>query len=431
MSTLNVNYNYNTFKVRVKPSTNLNDVLGQSLTQFKLNKGSVEENDTHWTLLHKEKSITMDLPWRLLNLPAGCTLELVPVSSSDNLGNKGKNTAKDLIKIRFQVSGKGSVVREVDVSDGVINTLLQLDLEKNWDIISDKTDLKIRVLSSIYTPDSIRGKNFQDLGIKESISINVDISYKQDRKADSPVEINSDDNMEVDEEYKTKTPSHELHKPTVYLPSSDKLVISGTDEGVGDDDEIYELSVEQARRYQNILSKQTGNLGGPLMTRRMREDKMKETKEKNRKRITECLVRVKFPDRTFLEIAFKPEEAMHNVYMEVTKSLRSSDLLFELYQTHPHVLLKDDDQLLVDELKFGMKNVVLLEPVDANIKGPFLKERMIKEAKPISETLQEDVKDTQNGSAGKKSTPGENSVEKPKAKRALKGVPKWLRLSKK
>lgn len=431
MSSVNVNYKFQTYKVKVTPSTNLNDVLKQSVSHFKINQDSTDILSS-WTFLHKDKAVEMDLPWRLLNLPAGCNLDLIPISNgseSDNVNSK--SSADELIKIRFQVSGHGSVIQQVSPNSSVLDTLDQISQEQQWEEHSQEETLqniKLRILSSIYEYEQIKGKTFQDLGISKSISINIELNATPIMPNSTPLKKGSTEPMDIDKDTESDPP-HEFHKPTVYLPSSDKL---STDFIIEDDDETYELSVEQARRYQNILSKQTGNLGGPIMTRRMREEKLKAESQNNRKRITECLVRVKFPDRTYLEMAFKPEETMSNVYQLVSENLSYDNLKFHLYQPHPHVLLESDEKTLADDLKFGLKNVILLEPEDSTKKGPFLKDSVLKYAKPIIETLEQDrqppIKEKRIESPTKHEEP---VTQERKTKKSLNGVPKWLRLSKK
>ncbi|CAL9730629.1 UBX domain-containing protein 4 [Monosporozyma unispora] len=431
MSSVNVNYNFHTYKVKVTPSTNLTDVLKQSVTHFKLSQDLVDVL-SQWTFLHKNKEVTMDLPWRLLNLPAGCNLDLTPItngSGSDNTQSKS-SSVDDFIKIRFQVSGHGSAIQQVKPIDGILDRLNQIAKEKQWEEFSQEEALKtikLRVLLSVYEYDQIKDKTFQDLGINKSISINIELGTNTDPslvtlKETSSATIDIKPAVEIN-------PPHEFHKPTVYLPSSDKLSISNTTE---QDDDTYELSVEQARRYQNILSKQTGNLGGPIMTRRMREEKLKAENKTHRKRITECLVRVKFPDRSYLEIAFKPEETISIVYQQVSENLAYDDLEFKLFQPHPHLLLDCDEKTLADDLNFGLKNVILLEPEDSTKKGPFLKDSVLRNAKPITETLEQDRQLTGKEKRAENPTPHEATVKQErKTKKSLNGMPKWLRLSKK
>ncbi|CAL9736005.1 UBX domain-containing protein 4 [Monosporozyma servazzii] len=430
MSSVNVNYKFQTYKVKVTPSTNLNDVLKQSVSHFKLDQDSIDILSA-WTFLHKDKSVEMDLPWRLLNLPAGCNLDLISIlNESESDKNKSNSSADDLIKIRFQVAGHGSVIQQVNPTISVLETLNQISQEQQWEELSQEETLqniKLRVLSSVYEYEQIKGKTFQDLGITKSISINIEVGATPIPSI-IPSKERTADLMDIDMVTESDSP-HELHKPTVYLPSSDKISIDNITE---DDDDTYELSVEQAKRYQNILLKQTGNLGGPIMTRRMREEKLKTETENNRKRITECLVRVKFPDRTYLEIAFKPEETMSNVYQLVSENLSYDNLKFQLYQPHPHVLLESNEKSLADDLKFGLKNVILLEPEDSTKKGPFLKDSVLKYAKPIIETLEYDRQPSTKEKKIENPTKHEQPVsQERKTKKSLNGVPKWLRLSKK
>lgn len=450
MSTVTINYQFKTFKVKVTPSTNLNDVLRQSLSHFKVDQNAIQR----WSLLYKGKEISMDLPWRLLNLPAGCKMDLIPSQNDANAPKpKDSNTIKSksgslndhasssssvdngLIKIRFQVSGGRNVIQQVNPMDSIIDTLKMIGKTNKWDeLCSNDTlqRLKFRVMSSVYDYSRFNSKSFDDLGIRKSVSINIEIPshtiYASKSNGAETISTGSNtSDIEIESLNETK---HELHRPVVYLPSADKISI---EEDTNDDDNIYELSIEHAKIYQNMLSKQTGNLGGPLLTKRLREEKMKQMNAVNRQNVKECLVRIKFPDRTYLEIAFKPDETMRNVYQEISKNLLDDQLKFNLYQTHPHVLLLCDNQLLVDDLNFRSKNVIILEFEDSTKKGPFLKDTILADAKFITETIEGsshlDSKDSNQNST----TPTNNdaSSQTIRPKKSLNGMPKWLRLSKK
>lgn len=455
MSTVTVNCQFKAYKVKVTPSTNLNDILRQSLKHFKLDEefhhnGSVRR----WILLYKGKEITMDLPWRLMNLPAGCKLDLINIQTNGNTIN-GRSTdmgepkdgpssghappsssvGNNIIKMRFQISGRGYVVQQINPMDSITDTFKNIGEIKNWhELCSTDTlqKLKFRVMSSVYDYSMFNGKRFHDLGISESISVNIELpsSLTSESESETNIPVNTSIYIPKEETKKDNNTKHELHKPTVYLPSSDRLSV---DEDANYNDNVYELSIEHAKMYQNMLLKQTGNLGGPLMTRRLREEKLKQTREAHGQNVKECLMRIKFPDRSYLEITFKPNETMRTVYEEISKNLSDCQSKFNLYQTHPHVLLPCNDQLLVDDLKFTSKNVIILEFEDPTKKGPFLKDTLLANAKSIIETLERnhdpDLKDSDLESTS--STSKDTSIQKIKPKKSLNGIPKWLKLSKK
>ncbi|KAF4002442.1 GLUT4 regulating protein TUG family protein [Saccharomyces cerevisiae] len=109
MPMVTVKYNFQLFKCKVSLNSTLNDVLHQSIQFFQLHTSS---ND--WSLVHLDKPVPLDLPWRLLNLPTGVNLEL---SKSNNFPVANKTNREDIpsntIKIRFQIPGRDSVVKEM------------------------------------------------------------------------------------------------------------------------------------------------------------------------------------------------------------------------------------------------------------------------------------------------------------------------------
>lgn len=455
MSTVTVNYQLKAYKVKVTPSTNLNDILKQSLNHFKLDQDSNQNGSVcRWIFLYKGEEMTMDLPWRLMNLPAGCKLDLINIQdntnvinnkstytceykdgSSNRLSSSFSSVGNNLIKMRFQVSGRGSVVQQINPMDSITNTFKNIGEKKNWDELCSNDilqKLKFRVMSSVYDYSMFNGKSFHDLGISKSISVNIEIPShlvsESKSKTDKNVATCTDTpQKETRKEINIK---YELHKPTVYLPSSNKLTIEAD---TNYDDDVYELSIEHAKMYQNMLLKQTGNLGGPLMTKRLREEKMRQIREMNRQNIKECLMRIKLPDCSYLEIAFKPNETMRNVYEEISKNFSDSQVKFNLYQTHPHVLLPCNDQLLVDDLKFRSKNVIVLELEDPTKKGLLLKDTLLANAKSIVGTLEgnPDLEMKHSNLESTNPTNNDISTRESKPKKSLKGIPKWLKLSKK
>ncbi|KAF4002443.1 UBX domain family protein [Saccharomyces cerevisiae] len=155
------------------------------------------------------------------------------------------------------------------------------------------------------------------------------------------------------------TTPHELHKPSVFLPSDEPLAVI---KDQIEDEEDYELTVEQAKKYQKMLSSKAGTLGGPILTKRLREQSANNLPKKN-KAISECLLRVKFPDRSHIQIAFKPNEDMRTVYNVVSQFLIDENMPFTLNQSHPFKPLAKDDKKLLDDLEFGSKQCCFLKQI--------------------------------------------------------------------
>lgn len=410
MSTVCVNYNYSSFKVRVSTNSNLNDVLLQSIKYFKL-----ENKDKNWELYHRNKVVPLDLPWRLLNFPTGANLEL-----RESQNDASKSESKQ-IKIRFQVTAQQALVETVDTNDKILNTIASIRNLQGWD--HDIRLIEVQIFTKIYTYEELEEMTFASMNINESTALRVNI------KNTSPLNRPSKSETTNTTAHTPTVPkvSHEeimentpiLHEPKAYIPSNLPIV----NQIQPPSDSTYELTVEHAKKYQEILSRQSGGLGGPLMTKRLRE----QMEGKNKKTtLKECIVRIKFPDRTFLEIGFHPEDKISTVYSLVSKSLINEECDFKLFQTHPHKYLESGSEKINDDLNFGARTVLLFECESSD--GPFLKsaimynaESMITKPKntPIGANTESDL------------TKSSDKKEHHKPLKSLNKVPKWMKLSKK
>ncbi|EJS42413.1 ubx4p [Saccharomyces arboricola H-6] len=411
MPTVTVKHNFQPFKFNLSSNSTLNDALQQSLQFFQVHTSSNE-----WALLHLNKPVPLDLPWRLLNLPVGVNLELSKNPNFPVANAKPSNT----IKIRFQIPGRDSIIKKIALNEPIAPILQNICGTAN-------VDLKIQVFSNIIDYNTIKEDNLtlENLGIQEPSSIrlllsNPSSSEKNTGNSVSPPKQNT---LPVTtSETVAKSPHHELHKPSIYLPSNEPLALINDQI---EDEEDYELTVEQAKRYQKMLSMKAGTLGGPILTKRLREQSADNLSKKN-KAISECLLRIKFPDRSHIEIAFKPNEDMHTVYKVVSQFLIDETMNFTLNQSHPFKPLAKNDQKLLDDLQFGSK-VMLLFETDSTSTGPLIKSHLLKDAQKIThQTMTNPTTDTIN-----KPNLQNDSSGTPKIKKTLNKVPKWMKLSKK
>ena len=416
MTTVTVKYNFQPYKCKVSSNSTLNDVLHQSLQFFQ-----VRALPNEWTLLHLNKPVPLDLPWRLLNLPMGVNLELSKnsnfrVAKNDNHDSMPSKT----IKIRFQIPGRDSTIKEISLNEPIAPILRSVSGLAEG-------DFKIQVFSQIVDYETIKNDSLtlEILGIQESSSIRLLLPGSSSGSARNNISNTAPPPKQTLSPMTTPTtvaepPSHELHKPSVFLPSNEPLAVDQMEE-----EEDYELTVEQARRYQQMLSMKAGTLGGPILTKRLREQAANGLSKKN-KSVTECLLRIKFPDRSHIEIAFKPDEDMHTVYDIVSQSLINEEISFTLNQSHPFKPLAKDNQKLLDDLEFSSKTMLLFETASTST-GPFLKPHLLRDAQKISHQAtaapSPDTTDSSNAQS--------HSDNVPKIKKTLNKVPKWLKLSKK
>lgn len=413
MTTVVVCYNFNTFKVKVTPSTVLNDVLSQSLQYF----GLSQDHGGKWTLIHGDIPVELDLPWRLMNLPAGIKLKLEQLDS--NKCNESK-----IIKIKVQVPGySNSVVRQVDVTQNLKQLLQELGNENDWPI--GDPNAKLQLFTKTIPLAELTNQTLRSLGVLESVSIRLVLPST----ASTNARLNTNQSAEKLFEGKknvhpeTSKKIHQLHQISAFIPPQNTLASQLGEEEV----EAHELTVEHARKYQQMVLKQTGGLGGPMLSRRLREQKEAAKK----KEPEECVIRIRFPDRNHIEVAFEPEDTMQTVYKVIAGSLLNEGLEFTLFQSHPYTALPPDGKKLASDWQFGAKTLLLF---DSKEKGPYLKNSVLQnaknltdasdvsldrseEARPIHENYDERKSKLQSSATSRSITPGK--------------YPKWLKLNKK
>lgn len=439
MISIIVQYKFSNLKVPVSPGTTLNEVLIASVKHFKL------EGD--YQLRKDGKPVELDLPWRLLNYTANSKFDLLEGSPVAN-NTKGAVVGKR-VKIRFQVQGKGTIIKEIPNNEPFSLIMDQLCKEQQWTTPMDQVyvqffskniksaDFNFTTLRSlgIESPSNIKvilgpGDQTDNNPLKKSkISEESTNSENIPEPEDSNLKTDSNKSPSVSEEHVKK---QELHKPIVYLPpdtSISQRVHEDIDKNLDDID--YELTVDHAKLYQNMVAKQAGSLGGPLMTRRMREEQESRLKS-NINKITECIIRIRFPDLTQIEVIFKADDTINTVYNVIEEMITNENEKFGLYQTHPHKKLDRSELKLVDDLDFRSKTILVFETEQPTNTGPFIKKNILENGINISNSI--DPQLNQNG------TSQDDDIEVPIKKEMKKStfssqnpqkIPKWLKLSKK
>lgn len=419
MATVSVKYNFTSFRAKVTPNTVMNDVLAQSLSHFKLIDNEDSKNDKDWILEHNKKPITLDLPWRFLNLSPGTNLELKKgeaASTTDELTS---------IRIKLQVSGNPTVIETIKSTADLRDVLDILASKHGWSI--NLPESKLQVFSKTIPYSELRGLNLTDVGVKDSVLLRLTSPGVSQQAQPSSEKSTADDGPadakdSITEAQNPVVKKHDLHKVSAFVPPETPLVVQLHNEE--QDEHDYDMTVEQARAYQKMLSKQTGNLGGPLLSRRLREERDAAQKPV----VTECVVRVRFPDLNHIEVAFQPDEDMNTIYKVVSESILPEHSDFTLSQPHPYIELSRDSSRLVEDLAFGSKTLLLFK---SQREGPYLKNTVLEHAKRLGEA--DDVRLDQLEHT--KQTEDNGAKPKTKLKTAqaskIEKVPKWLKLSKK
>ncbi|XP_058848390.1 tether containing UBX domain for GLUT4-like isoform X2 [Acipenser ruthenus] len=103
-------------------------------------------------------------------------------------------------------------------------------------------------------------------------------------------------------------------------------------------DEFFQVTVDDIRkRFAQLKSEREVLEEAPLLTKSLRESRMKEKMQ----RYPKVVVRVQFPDRHVLQGFFRPLETVGAVREFVRKHLEDPDLRFYLFISPPKVILND------------------------------------------------------------------------------------------
>ncbi|CUS24879.1 LAQU0S21e00518g1_1 [Lachancea quebecensis] len=412
MSLVSVVHKFGTYKIKVEPGCSLNEVLQKSITHFKLESVSIA-----WILTYHGKELPLTVPLRLLNLPKGVKLEL------NHGGTKLVSEAKSF-RVKFQILSRGVEVAVVKQSDSVIKTIEGFCRKNCWDL--DPQALKMQCFSKVWGYDDLVAASFAHLGILEDVAVRLTVSNSAapvKTSIENPTPLAEHRNEISLPEIDTKP---QLHEVLAYIP--EEAPSTATKQNLVDED--YEVSIRQLKSYQKTISRSAGS--NALLTKRLREEQ-----ENAKKHIIEqCNIRVRFPDRTCIDINFSPDETMHLVYEAIKRCLTDRSLTFELCYSHPHKKIEDNEAKLVADLGFGSKTLLVFE---TSHKGPYLKEELLRKAKTLADAQsaapQEQRRQTANGldveNINAQSDKAEESSAKPSGGLRMGQKPKWLKLGKK
>ncbi|CEP62170.1 Ubx4p LALA0_S04e09428g [Lachancea lanzarotensis] len=405
MSVVQIAYKFASFREKVEPGKNLNDVLPRSLKHFKLST----ENKS-WALYHAEKQLPLTVPLRLLNLAAGATLELKEL--------KQTGTPEQILKLKFTVLGRGAEVWTGPSSTKIIDAIQVIFERKSWPLTLN--DMRLQCFSKVYNLEQINQSTFAELGILENVALRLSFASKLEEPRKQPRMPEPRSTPPVREKVKAED---YVEKPVeaqgddqsiaAYIPDSDVSLASYKDQ----EEQDFEVTVNHFKRYQKMLSKSTGS-DQPLLTKRLRE------KESASKKIDNCNVRVRFPDRTCVDINFKPDDTIRLVYEAVTRCLDDRTIPFALFHSHPHKEIQNGDLKLVENLKFGSKTLLVLESAHNGVK---LRSDLIEKAKTFAS-----LRDLDDSMKQTIESPAPKGIDK-KAGNSLRSgqTPKWLKLGKK
>ncbi|SCU99957.1 LAMI_0G01948g1_1 [Lachancea mirantina] len=414
MSSVTIEYQFKTYKCKVDGGSNLKEVLVKSVANFKLGSDSI------WSLIHNGKELPLELPWRLLNLPNGVKLALQVRSEK----------AVSQFRVKFQIVGVGSRVVTVKGSQTILEALNCVvdDIEMEIDVQT----AKLQIFSTIVESKDFGTTTFSMLGIIGDVSARLMFTGTPVRSESAA----SAASVALAALPDSKTIKHEQESPKQQPIAQDKPVdpvnksvpelsrkphalippaeFSGLHLAQPEDTD-YEMSLEQARKYQDMLSRNARPTNG-FLTKRLREKQQQDVA----KPVEVCNVRVRLPDRTHIEASFSANDTIADVYMIIKNSLRDPDIDFRLFHSHPHKLIRKDNARLVDDLQFSSKTLLVFESLAS---GPYLKKELLDSASDL--TNLEPTADSQDLKSDEQK-PTKQSKPLTSGK-----TPKWLKLGKK
>lgn len=515
MPTLSVNWNYKTYRVTVTPSTILGDVLKESCQHFNL--GS---DFTLYKLVNRNgKEIDLGLPFRFSNLAQGANLDIVgpPAgvvqtgkkedgesgqaikSSGDNEGNCDN---QKYVNLRISVStpeNTTTTVTDKFANDISLNGVLERLAEKRYlDQVSHSRvaiQIMMRVLDageydkSLASLGLVEGNHAIRLRVKpidhaivksrpteeKKVTEEKPKDTTKTEKATVPAVLVSDKQAEVNaaESTKQEQPKEQsiVSEPEKIRttdvraePPKNDIDIKYVHHGNGrnaarendHDDSSYEMSIEQARIYQRLLSKQAADQ--PMLTKALRE-KLEEEERQRKEQVKqsnytgESIIRIKFPDNKVVQVKIDNRKTLKDLAeVLVEKVLKpeivprkyksGDDLFFELYVAHPYSkILGQNTELAktIDDCEFGNRISLLFrfepEYTMALVPNGYILDHLLEKlddtASPTGPASAE-ANQTNSSTTSTEEKPHQPAEGLNGTKRAkFKQVPAWMKLSKK
>ncbi|KAL6940855.1 hypothetical protein ACO0QE_004773 [Hanseniaspora vineae] len=350
--TVNIEHNYKNIKCKYEAKTTLNQLLDEALIRFDLSKP-----EGPYALLYKDKPLSLSYSFRLLNLPQGAKLVLKKMDFSNK---------QVRVKFHIQPSNSSKVFKVSPIAKIKEYFVQAVD-------ITDNSQYKLQVFNQVYSDKDIADSTtFLDLGITEDMVIKVTILGRQSVEAlpSTAAQQSSIETLKIDvpslseaNTQKTETVAvlpKTTHKPIAFTPSAhpEKNIKEFINAHANENE--YEVDVEDARKYQNMLLK----MANPLLKKREELEKAAKLKidSKTGHNTGFCEVRFRFPDRSILQTTFQEEETAHALYEFINANIKYENMQYDLHLSNPYTHIIDSEELkLVKDLKFSARTLVVLE----------------------------------------------------------------------
>ncbi|TID29865.1 hypothetical protein CANINC_001558 [Pichia inconspicua] len=273
MPSIKIIWNLSIYNTSVNPTTLISDIITDSIRYFKLS-GKTESYALK--INGKDKPIDRSLSIRFLNLPQGAHLELI------YQGEEGNGIEK--VKIRSTIINSinnntiNNLIDEYEPNlkvNDLISSIAGLNVEN---IIYNGLILKIQTITKVFEITKIDNNlTLADLGLSTgNHAIRIMIGKVEETDDDGNNKSNNNNklvnwgkkvlDMKKKEEEKEKGRSLQAENVVghnhVELPKEEEA-----DVDVDDDDNL--LTISQARKYQEMLSRRAAE--EPMLTRSLRE----------------------------------------------------------------------------------------------------------------------------------------------------------------
>ncbi|KAG0681696.1 hypothetical protein C6P40_002731 [Pichia californica] len=492
MPTISVNRNFQTYRATVTPSTLLSDVLKDACQHFQL--GS---DVSGYSLVNiNGKVIDLSLPFRFSNLAQGANLDLkgpidIKTSNSNVITNDTSIQNEKFVNIRISVSSTkiNTTIMEKFPNKNTFQDVLKVVKEKcgltpipndrfsvqvmmkiikpnefdkplaSLGLTEGNHAIRLRVLPENQLPPThtVQTLNPKKIVTEEKVAVKTktpteNLQPQETKDEDIVMHSTEEENYNVEIQEK-KEEAEEKEGENVVIPEEEpaKTNISFIQSKTNVkeyDDSSYEMSVEQARVYQKILSQRAADQ--PMLTRALREKieaEERQRKEQIKKSIYkgECLIRIKFPDNKVIQIKIDNRKSLKDLgdvlIDEVLKPdiipsqyIKGGELFFELYIALPYkkILGKGIDlEKKIDDCEFGNRISLLFRfetDYTRTVTTGYILDDLLEKTEEPTEAINSTELRTNGESVVQDSVKEDsNSVKRAKFKK----VPAWMKLSKK
>lgn len=241
-----------------------------------------------------------------------------------------------------------------------------------------KDSVSLQIMTKKVSFKDILDKNmsFKDIGVESSMKIGIFVDDKAEQRQSKPkknvgdkiksslAKISNPVNQAVKKEERSTVAGS---KSRVYGDESsrvfdrDAVAIAPSKKLAVNEDDGYdaEVTLDDFKNYYEHIRQNSSN-------------EFPDFSKKQKEEISECHIRIKFPDRTILQAKFSSTETSELLYDFVTNSLEMPDSLFELYFAHPLKRVERSDKLLlIKDLGFEKRTSLIFKTHDRNV--PYLK----------------------------------------------------------